>query len=102
MKLSKSGRIICILFILTTIIITRFIFVISPTPINEAYQSLYQRLKDKKTKRLEKDKKEKEKRGRQTDWGIDYHGSVKFDNYYVPQINFSPAYIFFDSDYYTY
>ena len=102
MKITKSGRIICILLILTTIIITRFIFFIYTTPTNEAYQSLYQRLKDKKTKRLEKEKEEKIKRGKQTDWGIDYHGSVKFDNYYVPQINFSPSYIFFDSDYYTY
>jgi hypothetical protein len=102
MKLSNTGRIVCILFILI-IIITRIIFFTCPAQnINEAFQSLYQRLKDNKIKRLEKKRAERVKKGRQTDWGIDYHGSVKFDNYYVPQINFSPAYIFFDSDYYTY
>ena len=53
-------------------------------------------------KRLEMEKEERKRKGKETDWGIDYHGSVRFDNYYMPQINLKPAYIFFDSDYYTY
>jgi hypothetical protein len=102
MSLSKSSKIICIIFIFI-IIINRIIFFTCFNPnINEAFQSSNQRLKDKKTKRLEKEKKEQMKKGRQTDWGVDYHGSVLFDNYYMPQINLKPAYLFFDSDYYTY
>lgn len=92
MKLSKSSKIICIIFIFI-IIINRIIFFTYPDPnINEAFLSLKQRLKDKNKKKKEK----------QTDWGVDYHGSVLFDNYYMPQINLKPAYLFFDSDYYTY
>ena len=97
MSLFKSSKIIGIL-----LIVLFLLFFICPTPnIYEAYQSL----KDKKAKeKKDKEKKRAElvKKEKQSDWGIDYHGSVKFDNYYVPQINFSPAYIFFDSDYYTY
>lgn len=99
MNLSKSGKIICIIFIFI-IIINGIIFFTCPRPnINEAYQSLFQRLKDKKAKR---EKEARKNRKKQTDWGVDYHGSVLFDDYYVPQINFKPAYLFFDSDYYTY
>lgn len=32
-------------------------------------------------------------------WGIDYHGSVQNDNYWIPQLNLHPSYIFYDSDY---
>jgi hypothetical protein len=95
MKLSKSSKIICIIFIFI-IIINRIIFFTCFNPnINEAFQSSKQRLEGLK----DKNKKKKEK---QTDWGVDYHGSVLFDNYYMPQINLKPAYLFFDSDYYTY
>ena len=104
MKLSKSSKIICIIFIFI-IIINRIIFFTCFNPnINEAFQSSKQRLEGLKgLEGLEglkdKNKKKKEK---QTDWGVDYHGSVLFDNYYMPQINLKPAYLFFDSDYYTY
>jgi hypothetical protein len=99
MSLFKASKIICILVIFI-IIINRIIFFICPNQnINEAYQSFYQRSKDKKIKRA---KAAKKNRVKQTDWGIDYHGSVLFDDYYMPQINFKPAYLFFDSDYYTY
>jgi hypothetical protein len=96
MKLSKSSKIICIIFIFIIIINRIIFFTCFNLNINEAFQSSSQRLKDKKRRR-EKAKKEK-----QTDWGVDYHGSVLFDNYYMPQINLKPAYLFFDSDYYTY
>ena len=32
-------------------------------------------------------------------WGINYYGSVQNDNYWVPQLNLHPSYIFYDSDY---
>ena len=102
MKLSKSSKIICIIFIFI-IIISRIIFFTCPTSnINEAYQSLFQRLKEKKKKRIEKERADRKLRGREKDWGVDYHGSVLFDDYYVRQINLKPSYLFFDSDYYTY
>jgi len=43
------------------------------------------------------DNKEKKKDDKY--WGIDYHGSVQNDNYWVPQLNLHPSYIFYDSDY---
>ena len=98
----KPLKIICIIFIFI-IIINRIIFFICPAQnINEAFQSLYQRLKDKKKKRIEMEKEERKLKGREKDWGVDYHGSVLFDGYYMPQINLKPSYLFFDSDYYTY
>ena len=100
MKLLKSNS---IKFILIIILIVVLIFYIhKKTNVYESYESLYQRLKEKKKKRLEMEKEERKRKGKETDWGIDYHGSVRFDNYYMPQINLKPAYIFFDSDYYTY
>jgi len=47
-------------------------------------------------------KKEMENKKEKKDdkyWGIDYHGSVQNDNYWVPQLNLHPFYIFYDSDY---
>ena len=32
-------------------------------------------------------------------WGIDYHGSLQNDNYWVPQLNMRPSHIFYESDY---
>ena len=98
MRIFKSNQIVFIVIIITLLIF----FICKKTDVYESYQSLYQRLKDKKKKRIETEKEERKIRGRETDWGVDYHGSVKSDDYYMPQINFKPSYIFFDSDYYTY
>jgi hypothetical protein len=97
MKLFKSIKVIFIVIISLLVF-----FIYKKTNVYESYQSLYQRLKEKKKKRLEMEKEERKLRGKETDWGVDYHGSVRFDDYYMPQINLKPVYIFFDSDYYTY
>ena len=32
-------------------------------------------------------------------WGLDYRNSLQNDNYWVPQLNLHPTYIFYDPDY---